>query len=132
MLCLEVVGPGGSLSMLLLLRHSGEMPVGELLAGGNGTGGRRFRWMTAALIFQLDTLRCGVAKTLSYCTWFKLFYLFIHIRPLLLVFIVSFYYFKLCVVFLSTVALSISHNCPFQIFFLSFFWNCQPVFLMNG
>jgi hypothetical protein len=29
MLSLEVVGPGGSLSMLLLLHHSGEMPVGE-------------------------------------------------------------------------------------------------------
>ncbi len=39
MLLLEVVDPDGSLSMLLLPHHAGEMQVGEGGAGGNGNGG---------------------------------------------------------------------------------------------
>jgi hypothetical protein len=37
MLSFEVMGPGGSLSMLLLLCHTGKMPVGEC------PGGRQWR-----------------------------------------------------------------------------------------
>jgi hypothetical protein len=43
MLPLELVGPGGSLSMLLSPRPNGKMPVESSLAGGNGDGGIQLR-----------------------------------------------------------------------------------------
>jgi hypothetical protein len=43
MLPLEVVGPGGSLSVLLSPRLNGEMPAESSLAGGNGDGGIQLR-----------------------------------------------------------------------------------------
>jgi hypothetical protein len=43
MLLLEVVGPGGSLSLLLSSRPNGEMPAEKSLAGGNGDGGIQLR-----------------------------------------------------------------------------------------
>jgi hypothetical protein len=42
MLFVEVEGPGGILSMLLLLHHSGKTPVRECPGGGNG------EWQTVA------------------------------------------------------------------------------------
>jgi hypothetical protein len=43
MLPLEVVGPDGSLSMLLSPRLNGEMPAESSLAGGNGDVGIQLR-----------------------------------------------------------------------------------------
>ncbi len=43
MLPLEVMGPGGGLSMLLLPRLTGEMPAESSLAGGNSDGSTQMR-----------------------------------------------------------------------------------------
>jgi hypothetical protein len=46
MLSLEVMGPGGSLSMLLLLRH-------VILVGGNGDGDKQLQSEDKGSFFQL-------------------------------------------------------------------------------
>ncbi len=85
MLPLEVVGPGGSLSMLLSPRLNGEMPAESSLAGGNGDVGIQLRPDDGGASSSAGVGSGSVAVAAFSLRWIPNFVIrirIIHIRPL--------------------------------------------------